>query len=334
MPLWREIEINHTYCGDCLQLMKFIPENSIDSIVTDPPYGIKFKGNKWDYSIPSVEVWQRCLRLLKPGGYGLVACGTRTQHRMAVNIEDAGFEIRDIISWVYGSGMPKNFNIGKAVDKLQKNRKGIKKVSSYDGWGTALKPAMELWTLCRKPLEEKSVASNVLKYGTGGINVGECRVGENSIYRFPANLIHDGSTEVLEKFPLAPPVGTYTNSLSKPKVPNTGQIFPGAASTREQMNQFSGDTDSAARFFYCAKASRKERIGNNHPTVKPIKLIEYLCKLVTPKGGTILDPFAGSGTTGVVCKNLGLNFILIEKEQAYCEIIYKRLEGFYGRFNQ
>jgi len=203
--------------GDCLEKLKDLKDNSIDSIVSDPPYGINFMGKKWDYDVPKIEVWKECLRVLKPGGHALIACGTRTQHRMAVNLEDSGFEIRDIVAWVYGSGFPKSLNIGKAVDKLEGNEREVvgekrtpdgkkwserrpngditgfkgngavekqntqgidtKGTSLYEGWGTALKPAMELWTLCRKPLEEKTVAKNVLKYGTGGINIDECRVG-------------------------------------------------------------------------------------------------------------------------------------------------------------
>ena len=196
-------------CGDCIDEMKAFPDNCIDSIVTDPPYGLKFMGKKWDYKVPSVEVWQECLRVLKPGGYLLSFAGTRTQHRMACNIEDAGFEIRDMIAWIYGSGFPKSMNIGKAIDKLQGNKRedlGVsdstrlnainhdnkvggnphgstgevrltKGNSQFEGYGTTLKPALEPITVARKPLSEKTVAKNVLKYGTGGINIDGCRVG-------------------------------------------------------------------------------------------------------------------------------------------------------------
>lgn len=190
--------------------MKALPDNSVDSIVTDPPYGISFMAKKWDYDVPSVEVWQEAMRVLKPGGHALIACGTRTQHRMVCNIEDAGFEIRDVVSWIYGSGFPKSLNIHKKDERCP------------DGWGTALKPACEFFTLARKLLSEKTVAANVLKWGTGGINIDGCRVatednrdrigggtkGGNGCYgnsatydsvsnpqgRFPANLIHDGSS--------------------------------------------------------------------------------------------------------------------------------------------
>lgn len=257
--------------GDCKNKLKELEDNSIDAIVTDPPYGLSFMGKKWDYDVPSIDIWKECLRVLKPGGYLLSFAGTRTQHRMAVNIEDAGFEIRDMIAWVYGSGFPKSLNIGKAVDKLQGNERedlgehvpfgregrsgsgkakfGVegwdtkpkvhltKGTSQWEGWGTALKPALEPITVARKPLGEKTVAENCLKWGVGGINIDGCRVGttEQDKYdleqrqiskgsgvetninftgrdldlkhgvqelgRFPANLIHDGSDEVVGLFP-------------------------------------------------------------------------------------------------------------------------------------
>jgi len=257
--------------GDCLEKMKNLEDNSIDSIVSDPPYGISFMSKKWDYDVPKVEVWEEVLRVLKPGGHALVACGTRTQHRMAVNLEDAGFEIRDLIAWVYGSGFPKSRNIG--LD------------NEWNGWGTALKPAMELWTLCRKPLSEKTIASNCLKWGTGGINIDECRVeisendnqswrkgeynyikgsvgatnDENRTYRkdkptgrFPANFIHDGSDEVVGEFP---------NSSTTGKRSKIHRKTSGMATNFTMGNPLAEYTDSgsASRFFYCAKASKKER---------------------------------------------------------------------------
>ena len=285
-------------------------------------------GKKWDYDVPKVEVWKECLRVLKPGGHALIACGTRTQHRMAVNIEDAGFEIRDIVAWVYGSGFPKSRNIGKDIEKKKvggiKNLKqvgvkqgikvetgtqgfsynkeyvagkcmGGKQISGeipvyeinndYEGWGTALKPAMELWTLARKPLSEKTVAQNVLKHGTGGINIDGCRVGTENIKqnqvdfknahgnnlgagvkqpfkrevnttqgRFPANLIHDGSDEVVGLFP-----DTKTNSTGKnsPADYKTKSVF--GAGYKSGALPYDGDSGSASRFFYCAKASKAER---------------------------------------------------------------------------
>ena len=300
--------------------MKQLPDNSVDSIVTDPPYGISFMSKKWDYDVPKVEVWKEAMRVLKHGGHALIACGTRTQHRMVVNIEDAGFEIRDVVSWIYGSGFPKSLNISKAIDKaagvefaakpaegvgfmnaegkggynvtqnqLTRKGKSTEEAKQWDGWGTALKPACEFFTLCRKPLSEKTVAANVLKWGTGGINIDGCRVGtENG--RFPANLIHDGSQQVLELFP-------ETNK------------------------------DSAARFFYCPKASKKDRDeGNTHPTVKPTALMQYLCRLITPTGGVVLDPYMGSGSTGKAAVKEGFSFVGCELDEDYYKIATARIE--------
>ncbi len=400
--------------ADCLLAMKEMPDNSVDAIVTDPPYGLSFMGKKWDYDVPSQEIWEECLRVLKPGGYLLSFAGTRTQHRMAVRIEDAGFEIRDMIAWVYGSGFPKSLNIGKAVDKIQGNeriktgeikhhaQKGVavaeergaigggafgqakdeeltKGTSEWEGWGTALKPALEPITVARKPIEG-NVAQNCLKWGVGGINIDGCRVGTEEISshgypgedlmgamkdngvkgkpdyhtitgRFPANLIHDGSDEVVGLFP------NSKATLDKTEI-NRGTSkswFTGDHVDRIQR----GDSGSAARFFYCAKASKSERnrgldefreytagertnredgsagitayagatgaSKNFHPTVKPIALMEYLVKLVSKERHTVLDPFMGSGSTGIACKKLGREFIGIEKESDYCKIAEARI---------
>ena len=353
--------------GDCLTLLRDLDDNSVDSVVTDPPYGLSFMGKQWDYDVPKVEIWQECLRVLKPAGHLLAFAGTRTQHRMAVNIEDAGFEIRDMVAWVYGSGFPKSHNIGKALDKaagaerevvgVDPNSAKRKKTTfngaeykggwttkaegerlltapatdeaeQWEGWGTALKPALEPITLARKPFKG-TVADNVLKWGTGGLNIDDCRVGiaENDdihkknphtkggfgnkgayvytnkmgrgadVYdfsqgRFPANLIHDGSQQVLDIFP-----------------------------------------KSSSRFFYCPKASRKERdeglqgadIKNTHPTVKPIELMRYLCRLITPPNGVVLDPFMGSGSTGVAAQKEGFDFIGMELDSDYYEIAQARI---------
>ena len=326
--------------GDCLEVLKTLEDNSVDSIVTDPPYGLSFMGKKWDYDVPSVEVWEECLRVLKHGGHLLSFAGTRTQHRMAVNIEDAGFEIRDMIAWVYGSGFPKNHNLG-------------------DGWGTALKPALEPITLARKPLSEKTIAANVMKHGTGGLNIDGCRVEtednlnggdyaengsdrydgyENWRYkrdgnagnftqpqgRWPANLMHDGSDEVMSLFPdskgqQGDVIGT---EISRPAKNCYGEYGRVPAAKRNDGN------GSAARFFYCAKASKKDRDeGNTHPTVKPTDLMRYLCRLITPPNGVILDPFMGSGSTGKAAKLEGFDFIGIEREIEYIEIAEKRIEN-------
>jgi len=402
---------------NCLDSMNRMSDNSIDSIVTDPPYGLKFMSKKWDYDVPSVAIWKECLRVLKPGGYLLSFAGTRTQHRMAVNIEDAGFEIRDMIAWVYGSGFPKSHNIGKAVDKLQGNEReslGVdnslsrkdgregssmsrqqgqtgevtKGTTKYEGWGTALKPALEPITVARKPLSEKTVAKNVLKYGTGGINIDGCRIaldgdykckangrpsqtGLNDNYipeeanqrdtqgRFPANFIHDGSQEVLDLFP-----HSKSGAMRKPyEYTNNGYSLGAPAGSTKQIHEAS--EGSASRFFYCAKTSKKERnegledfpdkksprrddgqpLGmntsthrpdgsirnevapkkNNHPTVKPIALMSYLCRLVTPADGLIYDPFMGSGSTGKAAKIEGFSFIGSELSEDYFNIAKSRL---------
>ena len=353
--------------GDCLEVMRAMPDNSVDAVVTDPPYGISFMAKRWDYDVPQVDVWREALRVLKPGGHALIACGTRTQHRMVCNIEDAGFEIRDVVSWIYGSGFPKSLNISKAIDKAagaerevvgEKTTPDGKLYSArtpnssgeyngechhnslagktkhdnnitapatdaakqWDGWGTALKPACEFFTLCRKPLEEKTVAANVLKWGTGGINVDGCRVGETKGSRFPANLIHDGSDEVLAGFP-------ETKSGKAGKNPK-GESVKTEGWGNIGINGHSrliGDKGSAARFFYCSKASKKDRgEGNTHPTVKPTDLMRYLCRLITPTGGTVLDPFTGSGSTGKAARLEGFSFIGIELDLSYFEIAKAR----------
>jgi hypothetical protein len=509
--------------GDCLEKLKEMPKNSVDAVVTDPPYGLSFMGKKWDYDVPTTELWAECLRVLKPGGYLLAFAGTRTQHRMAVRIEDAGFEIRDMIAWVYGNGFPKSLNIGKAVDKLQGNERDVvgtsragskerdgykgdmaimpfetetidlditKGTSEWEGWGTALKPALEPITVARKPLSEKTVAKNCLRWGVGGINIDGSRVGtetinihnapkgtfaggepdrgsdtesyRNSVGRFPANLIHDGSDEVVDLFP---------NSKAGKNIEKKGTGGIWRKSSGLPCGEQYGDSGSASRFFYCAKSPRSERLldgfycgtidvckdqeentaqvvslvramldlvpksssiggygGNkteaypmeclstikttikkitelktwnslmlsptndfiqdvflnqmdgtspaeyvrnskelmtkigifqervgsatedvknatlesllklseqnawkdatsHHPTHKPITLMEYLVKLVSREGATILDPFMGSGTTGIACKKLNRNFIGIEKDAEYFTIATKRINN-------
>ena len=384
--------------GDCLEQMKTLPDNSVDAIVSDPPYGISFMAKKWDYDVPKVEVWQEAMRVLKPGGHALIACGTRTQHRMVVNIEDAGFEIRDVVSWIYGSGFPKSLNISKAIDKAagaERDVTGYKKLNEkdkktyipngkdqmfkglvqgdrkmqitapateaakqWDGWGTALKPSCEFFTLARKPLSEKTVAANVLKWGTGGINIDGCRVDgiteadikkrqsfENSEDnkkdkgmfsvrdkhtpmnpqgRFPANLIHDGSQEVLELFPETKS-GSRKGGIYHDKNQKGSSFKPSRTGTLKELN---GDQGSAARFFYCAKASKKDRgDGNNHPTVKPTALMQYLCRLITPTGGTVLDPYMGSGSTGKAAIKEGFDLIGCELDPDYFNIAKTRINN-------
>ncbi len=438
--------------GDCLIRLKELKDNSIDAI-------------KWDNSgiAYNVEMWKECLRVLKPGGHLLSFSGTRTYHRMASAIEDAGFEVRDMIEWVYGSGFPKSLNIGKAVDKLQGNERKIigykepfgregrntKPTANYnagvggnytentkdlrpiydscnewEGWGTALKPAHEPICMARKPLAEKTVAKNVLKWSTGGINIDESRVGitpedskamercntpgsarhkiveatDNSFGRpkpngnldttqgrFPANIIHDNSEEVRECFP---ETGKSSGGIKQDNHPMKAFGSSKWKIERGKANAGGlGDSGSASRFFksivYIPKASKSERnmgcegleekiqnntetnsrtfndrcltckkkfVGsdntichcppelkitdktiytnkNNHPTVKPVALMEYLIKMVTPKGGIVLDPFMGSGTTGIACRKLNYGFIGIELEEDYITIAKARIDS-------
>jgi len=388
----------------------------VDSIVTDPPYELGFMGKSWDASgvAYDVEVWQECLRVLKHGGHLLSFGGSRTYHRMACAIEDAGFQIRDQIMWVYGSGFPKSLNISKAIDKaagaereVTGERRGVVKgtggrynwhtdeastgqtiiqdtapataeAKEWDGWGTALKPAHEPIVLARKPLDG-TVANNVLKYGVGGINIDGCRVGNESVQtnrynakgdmtsfhgsqagnsyvsnihegRFPANFIHDGSDEVLELFPDTKG-GTWNTTKGARHFNNDGEPTGYATSKSD------GSTGSAARFFYCAKASKKDRNegldgfaekrpdertttgmgtfdekgvakqANHHPTVKPTDLMRYLCRLITPPNGTVLDPFTGSGSTGKAAVLEGFSFIGVEQSEEYIAIAKARIES-------
>ncbi len=371
--------------GDSVDKLKELDDNSIDSIVTDPPYGLSFMGNKWDYDVPSQEIFEECLRVLKPGGHLLSFAGSRTYHRMAVRVEDAGFEIRDQIMWIYGSGFPKSHNIGKSVDKLLGNerevvgtkihsQKGVKAAeerttigagafgepreaditkgtSQYEGWGTALKPAHEPIVMARKPLSEKTVAKNVLEYGTGGINVDGCRVGTEQI-----TINGQGNDNLFH--------GNFSGKIDNPI--REGR-FPANIIFDEEAGRILDETtDEASRFFYCPKTSKRDRNEgldeledkeapkrddgqpygmntnkfrpdgskrnpvqpkkNNHPTVKPTDLMLYLIRLVTPKGGTTLDPFMGSGSSGKAAIRGGFDFIGIEREEEYMEIAEARIQ--------
>jgi DNA modification methylase len=359
------LEINNIYHGDSLELLKQLDDNSIDSIVCDPPYELGFMGKLWDSTgiAYNVDLWIECLRVLKHGGHLLSFGGTRTYHRMACAIEDAGFEIRDQIQWIYGSGFPKSHNISKALSK-----KGISS-DEWDGWGTALKPANEPIVFARKPLSGKTVVDNVLIHGTGGINIDECRVeydqndtnpATNPLYRakngynnsqyaeknvnayrlrneevsernvselgrFPANVILDEEAGRL----LDEQSGITKSGFMKAGHPyglGNGQNVYGKLSGHTKNDTY-GDSGGASRFFYCAKASKKERGGfNDHPTVKPIKLMEYLVRLVTPNNGIVLDPFAGSGTTLLAARNENKNYIGFELTEEYIEIINERLK--------
>lgn len=337
------------YNGDCREILETLPDDSVDAVVSDPPYGLAFMGKRWDYDVPGVEVWQQCLRVLKPGGHLLAFAGTRTQHRMATAIEDAGFEIRDMIAWVYGSGFPKSLDVSKAIDKAagaerevvgySKGRSGAihgggqsigtpdpvtapatEAAKQWQGFGTALKPSLEPITVARKPLCG-TVAENVLQHGTGALNVDGCRIGGEPTSRWPANLIHDGSDEVVGLFPESNGQrGQVTGKEPSSKVNNVYGDFNGRPATAPR-----GDTGSASRFFYCAKADQSERRNSKHPTVKPVALMRYLVRLVCPAGGVVLDPFAGSGTTIEAARLEHCRAIGIEREAEYCADILERL---------
>ena len=381
MKPYYEDEQTTIFNGDCREILQALPDNSVDAVVTDPPYGLAFMGKRWDYDVPGVEVWADCLRILKPGGHLLAFAGTRTQHRMCCRIEDAGFEIRDMIAWVYGSGFPKSLDVSKAIDKAagaerevvgqRKQRANNISTSNapmnasagdfeiitapatdaarqWQGWGTALKPALEPITVARKPLCG-TVAENVLQYGTGGINVDGCRVEgrertdyglANSVRtqkntfaapsetadfdgtkgRWPANLIHDGSDEVTGLFPETASGGgdKHGRNSSSFMSSTNWEAFKGTS--------IGGDTGSAARFFYTAKADKADRgHGNNHPTVKPQALMRYLVRLVCQPGGVVLDPFSGSGTTAAAARLEQCRSILCELSAEYCDIAVERL---------
>jgi site-specific DNA-methyltransferase (adenine-specific) len=373
------------HLGDCLEVLRTMADCSVDAVVTDPPYGLAFMGKRWDYDVPSVAIWEECLRVLKPGRHLLAFAGTRTQHRMACRIEDAGFEIRDMIAWVYGSGFPKSANVSKAIDKAagaerevtgsrmgdvgiqggnfsNKTQRGVielkdapatPEAQQWAGWGTALKPSLEPITMARKPLAG-TVAANVLKHGTGALNVDGCRVrtndglgrpygGENKVYgtygmergtrtgdaltgRWPANLCHDGSDEVVGLFPQSvrgaipgsQKIGEKTSAKRENSVSYTSCGY-------QEITGYKEEIGSAARFFYTAKCSKQDREQSTHPTMKPTDLMRYLCRLVTPPGGIVLDPFMGSGSTGKAAMLEGFGFIGIEREPSYHAIANQRI---------
>lgn len=357
---WGVFQLHH---GDCREVLRAMPENSVDAVVCDPPYGLEFMGKAWDGAVPDAATWREVLRVLKPGGHLLAFAGTRTQHRMATAIEDAGFEIRDMIAWVYGSGFPKSLNVSKALDAAAgaEREQGYRPnevaqgyaagppvtdaARQYDGWGTALKPALEPITVARKPLIG-TVAANVLAHGTGGLNVDGCRVpgevpvfenvrktagtsfdsgsertGETRDGRWPANLVHDGSPDVVAAFPDSAGSGA-ARTLNRGARPD--QDGWGMADASGDLRD--AGTGSAARFFYCAKTSKRDRgDGNTHPTVKPTDLMRYLCRLVTPPGGVVLDPFTGSGSTGKAAILEGFRFIGCDLSSDYLDIAERRI---------
>ena len=412
------------HLGDCLEVLAGLPENSVDTCITDPPYELGFMGKKWDSSGIAFqpETWQAVFRVLKPGAILLAFGGTRTYHRIACAIEDAGFEIRDTIAWVYGSGFPKSYDISKGIDKqagkepvvigkrtdgryayhfqdgnnqfVNSENNQRKEVDSkiglitapatpeaqlWHGWGTALKPAFEPIVVAMKPIDGTFV-NNALTWGVAGLWIDGGRVktdeaayfvtdkeptnadgqvygwakyealhkrgGGNSQGRFPANFLHDGSDEVVSGFP-----NSVTKRIEKPSMCDEEANTWGGTFQRNRGARGYDGEGSAARFFYCAKASRSERNAglegmeaqervrqglagehkntlsqNAHPTVKPIELMRYLVRLTkTPTGGVVLDPFTGSGTTGIACVLEGREFIGIEREAEYVEIAEKRI---------
>jgi site-specific DNA-methyltransferase (adenine-specific) len=412
--------------GDMRQRLRDLPDASVDSVVCDPPYHLTsivkrfgaensapckvgatgayaraskgFMGQQWDGGDVAfqLETWAEVWRVLKPGGHLVAFSGTRTYHRMAVAIEDAGFEVRDMIAWHYGNGFPKSHDISKAIDKAagaereviaegapvkrmipgaDQNKKGWKKdngrefvptvteaatdaAREWEGWGTALKPATEPVCLARKPLSEKSIAANVLKHGTGALNIDGCRIeGEgNKTFdrdaggrsreqyrtgttvgaakpteqgRWPANLCHDGSDEVVAGFPESDGAAAAVGPQYGPK--SSVNAYGDWGPRQEMLPR--GDSGSAARFFYCAKATTEERgEGNDHPTVKPVSLMRWLVRLVTPKGGTVLDPFMGSGSTALACDAEQFDFIGCELSADYAAIAERRIREAAGMF--
>lgn len=407
--------------GDSRELLKSLTDNSIDSVVCDPPYALVsigkrfgkdgaapakagktgayarasagFMGKKWDTGETAFDpaFWGEVLRVLKPGGHVVAFSGTRTYHRMACAIEDAGFEIRDQIGWLYGSGFPKSHDVAKGIDKMlgaqgekvamgaevRRIRPGADqhkdasweklddrtyqphayrapsdRAAEWAGWGTALKPAWEPICVARKALDG-TVAGNVLKHGTGALNVDGCRVAHTSdddlatslaknpgrtdtvtsaVYgagrpqqsvnadgRWPANVLHDGSAEVVSQFPQANGghwSGQTPSLTGRQAGPTDGQRV--------------AEDGSAARFFYAAKAGPYDRFASKHPTVKPVDLMRWLARLVTPPGGLILDPFAGTGTTGAAAMAEGFGCILMEREAEYVADIERRIAWMQG----
>ncbi len=438
--------------GDCREVLKQYPDNHFDSVVTDPPYGLGkepdpnvilaswiekgyheitgkgFMGKEWDAFVPQPIIFKEILRVLKPGGHILCACGTRTQDWMTMSMRFAGFEIRDVITWHYGNGFPKSLDISKALDNYLGAEREVVGVAGksgaerncmagdfkggeyfetqansyeakqWDGWGTALKPATEFFTLGRKPLSEPTVAKNILKWGVGGINIDGCEIDLNGDYKSKANgrpsltgLDDNYNSETANqadengRFPANVMFDEYAAKLLDQQSGNlkSGKGIIGTGKGTDEQTIFGkgkggiitssfGDSGGASRFFYIAKASKSERNkgledlglkkemghsrydtckncagynrdsgcacdnperehlvieGNYHPTVKPVKLMCELVKLITPKGGVTLDPFCGSGTTGVGCKIEGFNAVLIDMEPEYTEIAQHRVNA-------
>lgn len=380
--------------ADSRDALRDMADASVDSVVTDPPYGLNFMGKRWDGGDAAAfdpAFWAEVLRVLKPGGHCVAFGGTRTYHRLVCAIEDGGFEIRDQLAWIFGSGFPKSFDVSKGIDRAagaerESLGEGAAKCEflargeacpghgdhngrygetvhapntapatdaarQWAGWGSALKPAHEPICLARKPLIG-TIAANVLAHGTGALNIDACRIEtaetlshggrqESSIGyggteltdfrtqqheagRWPANVIHDGSPEVLRGFP--------ETGASSDAPRNNGE-FKSVSKGAEAAHTTCGHADnggSAARFFYTAKADAGDRLESRHPTVKPVDLMAYLVRLITPPNGVVLDPFAGSGATGMACMREGFDCILIERELEYVTDIKRRIAHVHG----
>lgn len=320
------------HLGDCVKAMAAMPAESVDAVVTDPPYGLSFMGRTWDGKMPGQEAWEACQRILKPGGHLLAFGGTRTFHRLTCAIEDAGFEVRDCLSWLYGSGFPKSLDVSKAIDKAAGAERT--EAAEWDGWGTALKPAWEPVVVARKPLAG-TVAANVLKHGTGAINVDGCRVEASPEDEAARAATRGRWRRSLQRGTVGQPgqhnalaaaqsgdtrVGTSPAELPAGRWPANVVLDEQAAEMLDEAN-----TGGPSRFFYTAKASSAERDGATHPTVKPHALMRWLVRLVTPLGGVVLDPFAGSGTTLLAARQEHMRAIGIEREAEYAEMAAHRL---------
>lgn len=288
--------------GNNIDVLKTYPDNHFDSIVTDPPYGIDFLGKSWDANTGALETYQQCLRVLKPGGYILAFSAARTYHHLAITLEQAGFEIRDQIMWLYSNGFPKSQDIGKTNN-----------LPEWKGWGTALKPAHEPIAVARKPIKQ-SIAKNCQEWGTGALNIDDSRVVDSlGELRFPSNVIGEILQADYQKYYYCPKVSRKERHI--------GHQMPPA-----MFGGIQGCYDENGERYAVGLDSRTDlNKGNNHPTVKPVALMEYLIKLVTIPGGTVLDPFNGSGSTGMAAVGLGYNYIGIELDPTYVDISLKRI---------
>lgn len=302
--------------GDCLDWLRGLPDHYADAIVTDPPYGLGM--DAWDRSLPSAEIWRECRRVLKPGAHLLAFGAPRTYHRLTVVIEDAGFEIRDFVVWLRGGGTPKTADLGKQDP-------------AWAGFRSALRPAQEPICLARTPFKGP-LLKNLQVHSTGALNIDACRIPRGcpgAPGRFPANALHDGSPEVLAQFPESPKRGSGPAPVRRSPTLETGSFFRGVPGSEGTLWH---DEGSTARFFYCHTPGRKEiddglpeGVRNPHRTIKPTSLMAYLCRLVTPPGGLILDPFAGSGTTGRGALLEGFRFEGCEINPDYAEVARLRI---------